>query len=97
MHWTAFTLFGALFGFGLSRSRVTDYDAIAGMFRLTDLHLFGVIGAAIAVSALGLWIVRRGGNRTVTGQAVEVRRKPWQSGAIWGGLVFGGGWGLSGA
>jgi hypothetical protein len=71
MHWTAFTLFGALFGFVLSRSRVTDYDAIAGMFRLTDLHLFGVIGAAIAVSALGLWIVRRGGNRTVTGQAVE--------------------------
>ena len=97
MHWTAFTLFGALFGFVLSRSRVTDYDAIASMFRLTDLHLFGVIGAAIAVSALGLWIVRRGGNRTVSGQPVEVRRKPWQSGAIWGGLVFGAGWALSGA
>lgn len=97
MHWTAFTLFGALFGFVLSRGRVTDYDAIAGMFRLTDLHLFGVIGAAIGTSALGLWIVRRGGNRTVTGQAVDVRRKPWQPGAIWGGLVFGGGWALSGA
>jgi len=27
----------------------------------------------------------------------EVRRKPWQSGTIWGGLVFGGGWALSGA
>jgi len=97
MHWSTFTLFGALFGFVLSRGRVTDYDAIAGMFRLTDLHLFGVIGCAIAVSALGLWILRRGGNRTVTGRAVEVRRKPWQRGAIWGGLLFGGGWALSGA
>src|SRR6266508_7022335 len=94
---SVFAGFGVLFGFVLSRARVTDYDTIAGMFRLTDLHLFGVIGAAIAISALGLWIVRRGGNRTVTGQAVEVRRKPWQSGAIWGGLVFGAGWALSGA
>jgi hypothetical protein len=97
MHWSAFTLFGALFGFVLSRGRVTDYNAIAGMFRLTDLHLFGVIGTAIAVSALALWLLRRSGNRTVSGQPVEVRRKPWQTGAIWGGLVFGGGWALSGA
>jgi hypothetical protein len=97
MHWSVFMLFGALFGFVLSRGRVTDYNAIAGMFRLTDLHLFGVIGAAIGVSALGLWLVRRGGNRTLGGHAVEVRRKPWQPGAIWGGLVFGAGWALSGA
>ena len=92
-----FALFGALFGFVLSRGRVSDYDTIAGMFRLTDLHLFGVIGAAIATSALGLWLIRRGGNRTISGAPVDVRRKPWQGGVFSGGLMLGAGWALSGA
>jgi uncharacterized membrane protein YedE/YeeE len=92
-----FTLFGTLFGFVLSRGRVSDYDTIAGMFRLTDLHLFGVIGAAIGTAAIGLWLIRRGGNRTLTGGPVEVRRKPWQPGVFAGGLVLGAGWALSGA
>jgi uncharacterized membrane protein YedE/YeeE len=97
MRLVRFALFGALFGFVLSRGRVSDYDTIAGMFRLTDLHLFGVIGSAIATAAVGLWLVRRGGNRTITGDPVEIRRKPWQSGLFPGGLVLGAGWALTGA
>jgi uncharacterized membrane protein YedE/YeeE len=90
-------VFGIVFGFVLSRARVTDYDTIGGMFRFTDLHLIGVIGSAIATAALGLWVLRRTGNRTGFGRAVEVRPKPWQPGAIAGGLVLGAGWALSGA
>ena len=97
MTWIVFAVFGGLFGFALSRGRVSDYDTIAGMFRLTDLHLFGVIGSAIATAALGLWLVRRAGNVTVHGTPVDVRRKPWQAGAVWGGLTFGAGWALTGA
>ena len=92
-----FTIFGTLFGFVLSRGRVSDYDTIAGMFRLTDLHLFGVIGTAIATASIGLWLIRRGGNRTVTGDPVDVRRKAWQPGVFSGGLVLGAGWALTGA
>jgi uncharacterized membrane protein YedE/YeeE len=92
-----FALFGVLFGFVLSRARVTDYDVIAGMFRLAEFHLYGVIGSAIATAALGFWLLRRGGNRTIGGAALELRRKPWQRGAVWGGLVLGAGWALSGA
>lgn len=90
-----FLLFGALFGFVLSRGRVTD--TIAAMFRLAEFHLFGVIGGAIGTAALGLWLLRRGGNRTLAGAPIELRRKPWQRGAIWGGLILGAGWALSGA
>lgn len=92
-----FTIFGGLFGFVLSRGRVTDYDTIAGMFRLADFHLFGVIGSAIATAALGLWLLRRAGNRTVSGAAIGLGRKPWSLDALWGGLVLGTGWALSGA
>lgn len=92
-----FIVFGVLFGFDLSRARVTDYDTIAGMFSLSDLHLFGVMGGAIVTSGLGLLLLRRAGGRTVSGAPWEVRRKPWQTGAIWGGLLLGAGWGLTGA
>ena len=93
----AFLAFGLLFGFVLSRARVTDYDTIAGMFQLADLHLFGVIGGAIATSALGFGLLHRAGGRTVSGAPWEVRPKPWQRGVIGGGLVLGAGWGLTGA
>jgi uncharacterized membrane protein YedE/YeeE len=93
----AFLAFGVLFGFALSRSRATDYDTIAGMFLLTDLHLVGVIGTAIATAAVGFWLLRRAGGRTVRGEPIELRRKPWHPGAVWGGLLFGAGWALSGA
>lgn len=92
-----FAIFGVLFGFTLSRARVTDYDTIGAMFRLADLHVMFVIGAAIATAALGLWVLRRTGNLTASGRPIEMRKKPWHQGAIWGGLVFGVGWALSGA
>ena len=92
-----FMLFGALFGFVLSRAQVTDYDTIGAMFRFTDLHLVGVIGSAIATAAAGLWVLRRSGGHTMTGRPIEMRPKPWRAGAVWGGLVLGAGWGLTGA
>lgn len=90
-------LFGTLFGFILSRARATDYDAIAGMFRLQDLHLMGVIGVAIGVNALGLWLVRRSGTKALTGEAIEMKPKPMKKGMFAAGLIFGVGWALSGA
>lgn len=97
MHPSRFLVFGTLFGFALSRARATDYDTIAAMFRFTDLHLMFVIGLAIGTAALGFWVLRRTGNRTLSGQPVALRDKPWHRGAIWGGLLFGTGWALSGA
>ncbi len=93
----AFMLFGVLFGFVLSRGRLTDYDTMARMFRLAEFHVFGVIGSAILTAAIGLWLLRRAGHRTVAGQSIEMRPKPWHAGAAWGGLVLGAGWALTGA
>ena len=61
------------------------------------LGVFTLFGAAIVTAALGLWLIRRGGNRTVGGAPVEVRRKPWQEGVFAGGLVLGAGWALTGS
>ena len=92
-----FLLFGVLFGFLLSRARATEYDVIVGMFRLTDLHLAGVMAVAIAVAAAGLYLLRRGKAGALAGCAIEVQPKPPHRRTWLAGLVFGTGWALTGA
>jgi len=91
----AFLASGAVFGFLLSMARATDAAAIVGMFRLTDLHLFGVIGSAIATAALGIALLKRSGARTASGQAIALQPKPYHGAVLMGGVIFGLGWGLS--
>jgi len=86
---------GTLFGFVLSRSGAADYDYIQGMFLFERVQLYGIIGAAVAVTAPGLWLLTRYG-RTASGRALEIERKPLNRGNIVGGLLFGVGWSIAG-
>lgn len=87
--------FGLLFGFILSRAGATDYDAIAKMFLLEDLHLMGVIGVAILVAGPSLrlvaWLRQRLGYT-----ALRIQPKAMKPGQVVGGLIFGAGWALTG-
>lgn len=88
--------FGALFGFILVRSGATDYDAVFGMFRLSDLHLFGVIGVAVAVAAAGFFVARRIGLKAQNGEPLALTEKPMTRGLAVGAALFGVGWAVSG-
>ena len=91
-----FVAFGALFGCLLSRARASDYDAIRGMFLLSDLHLFGVIGVAVVTAAVGLQLIQRSAARSLDGQPIRLACKPYRKAVLAGGLIFGAGWALSG-
>lgn len=89
-------IFGVLFGFVLSRVGATEYDAIRDMFTLTNLHLAGVIGLAIAVCALAFLVIRRSSAKAFRGGPMLLAKKPMTPGLVVGSLVFGVGWALSG-
>lgn len=93
MNGTKPALFGAIFGFVLSRAGATDASAIHAMFLLRDLHLAGVIMVAIALSAVGYFFLARHWRGK---QPLNLKPKPMQRGLIGGALLFGIGWGLSG-
>jgi uncharacterized membrane protein YedE/YeeE len=88
--------FGVLFGFVLSRVGATDYDAIRGMFRLTDLQLMGVIGTAIALCAVVFAFVRRHALVSLRGERIALAKKPMVKGLVVGSVLFGVGWAMSG-
>jgi hypothetical protein len=89
--------FGLLFGFFLSKSQATDFDAMQDMFRLKSVQLWGVIGMAIFIVALGLLIFQWTKKPTLSGKALDWKPLQFHPERILGALVFGVGWALSGA
>ena len=53
----AAVVFGAAFGWLLHRGRVTDYDTILNQFRLRDFTVLKVMGMAIVVGGVGVFVL----------------------------------------
>jgi len=90
-----YLLLGALFGFILSRSGAADYNYIQSMFLFTSVQLYGIIGTAVAITAPGIWLIKRYG-RTALGRPISIELKPRHRGNIAGGALFGIGWSMCG-
>ncbi|GEM_PF-47314 len=95
---TTFLPLGVLFGFLLSRAGATTQDHYAGLFLLRDPQLLLVIAVAGVVGAIGVFVARRVSLRALTtGSVVAFQPKPMRPGLVPGALLFGAGWGLTGA
>jgi hypothetical protein len=65
------------------------------MFLFTEFQLYGIIGSAVALTAPGLWLIKRRG-RALSGEYLRLELKPLHRGNLAGGLLFGVGWSLAG-
>lgn len=90
-----YVMLGTAFGFVLSRSGAADYDQIQAMFLFESIQLYGIIGTAVAVTAPGLWLLRRQ-RVTILGRPIRIEMKPQHRGNVLGGLLFGVGWSMAG-
>ena len=94
-----YLVLGALFGVVLTKSEVVSWFRIQEMFRFQAFHMYGIIGSAVIVAALGLQLIRRLGVHSLDGEPIVVAPKVMGRGTrYWlGGTIFGLGWGLVGA
>jgi uncharacterized membrane protein YedE/YeeE len=90
-----YLVIGTIFGFILSRSGAADYDYIQAMFLFESFQLYGIIGTAVAITSIGIWIIKRRG-RTMFGRPIEIELKPLHRGNVVGGVIFGIGWSIAG-
>lgn len=67
------------------------------MFRLQSFHMFGVIGSAVVVGMLSVLLIKKFKIKTIYGEPIEFPEKKFNKGQIYGGLIFGFGWALTGA
>lgn len=96
-HELKYILAGIFFGIVLVKSEVISWYRIQEMFRLQSFHMYGVIGSAVAVGALSVFLIKKFRIKTVYNQEIEFHKRPFTKGTIFGGLIFGLGWALTGA
>ena len=90
-------LLGTFFGMILTNGEVTSWFRIQEMFMFDSFHMYGVIGSAIAVGAISMLFVKKLGIRSMQGEPVVIETKRLGKGTAIGGIIFGIGWGLTGA
>lgn len=89
-------LMGIMFGFLMSKAGATTYDYHAKMFLFIDLQLMQVIGTAVVVSMIGVFLMKKYHvNSISTGMEVDFVKKPYQQGLIAGAFLFGIGWAMT--
>lgn len=92
-----YLLFGVLFGVVLTKSEVISWWRIQEMFRFHSFHMYGVIGSAVVVGIISVWILKKTHAKSTEGEELTFGVKKFDKGNIIGGLIFGIGWGITGA
>lgn len=96
-HNIKYLLSGIFFGIVLIKSEVVSWFRIQEMFRLQSFHMYGVIGSAVITGMISVWLIRRFRIKSIYGETISISRKKLNKGNIYGGLLFGLGWALTGA
>lgn len=96
-HNLKYLVFGMLFGIVLIKAEVVSWYRIQEMFRLQSFHMFGVIGSAVAVGALSVFLIKKLKIKSIQGEEILLPEKTFNKGQIYGGLLFGFGWAMTGA
>jgi len=96
-HNLKYLVVGTLFGIVFVKAEIISWFRIQEMFRLESFHMYGVIGSAVMVGVISVWIIKKFNVKTIYGEKIEFHPKAFNKGNVIGGLIFGLGWAITGA
>ena len=88
---------GLLFGIVLVKAEMMSWFRIQEMFRLQSFHMYGVMGTAVFVGVISVWVIKKFKIKTIHGESISFHPKKFNKGQVIGGLIFGFGWAMTGA
>ncbi|MCV9933437.1 YeeE/YedE family protein [Flavobacterium sp. LS1R47] len=92
-----YMLVGIVFGIVFVKAEIISWYRIQEMFRLQSFFMYGVIGSAVAVGMLSVFLIKKFKVKTIQGEEIKIEPKTFSKGQIYGGLLFGFGWAITGA
>src|SRR6266496_4971825 len=69
-HNLKYMIAGIVFGIVLVKAEVISWFRIQEMFRLQSFHMYGVIGTAIAVGMLSVFLIKKFKIKTIYGERI---------------------------
>lgn len=88
---------GIIFGIIFVKAEVISWFRIQEMFRLQSFHMYGIIGSAVVVGMISVFLIKKFNIKTMYGEPITLAPKKFNKGQIYGGLIFGFGWAITGA
>lgn len=90
-------LIGAYLGILFTKSEVACWERIHDMFLFKEAYMYLIISLAIVVAMVSMFLIKKLGITTVDGKPIVYEPKPYHTGVIIGGMLFGAGWAITGA
>ena len=89
---------GIIFGIILSKSEAISWFRIFEMFQFQSFHMYGIIGCAVVLGAIAIFLIKKTKAKDYTGAPIMLadKNKTYINGLL-GGTLFGLGWALAGA
>mgnify|MGYP000293491427 CR=1 FL=1 len=88
---------GMGFGIIFVKAEIISWFRIQEMFRLQSFHMYGVIGSAVLVGMTSVAIIKKFNIKTIQGEKIIIIPKTFSKGQVYGGIIFGLGWAMTGA
>lgn len=90
-------LLGIFFGIVFVKAEIVSWFRIQEMFKLQSFYMYGVIGSAVIVGMISVALIKKYNARSIEGEKIHLEPKRFHKGQIYGGLIFGLGWAITGA
>lgn len=88
---------GLMLGIVFVKSEVARWQRINAMFLFEEAHMYLIIGTAVAIGALSMFLIKWFEVKTFEGEPIVYQPKPYHKGVVIGGTLFGMGWAITGA
>src|SRR6218665_81794 len=88
-HNLKYLVIGVMFGVVFVKSEVVSWFRIQEMFRLQSFHMYGIIGSAIMVGMISIFLIKKFNIKTIYGEKIKFHPKTFNKGQVYGGLIFG--------
>ncbi len=89
---------GIFFGIVMYKSEAASWFRIYEMFNFQSIHMYGVIGTALATGILAVQYIKRKKLKDINGKEIVIADKDKSIARyLIGGILFGLGWALAGA
>jgi uncharacterized membrane protein YedE/YeeE len=93
----AVLLVGIYFGIVLTKSEVVRWQRVHDMFLFKEAFMYLIIATGIIVAGISMLMIKKFHARSIDGKPIVYKPKPFHTGVVVGGMIFGAGWAITGA